>query len=296
MNGHTSFQNWFSMMMELMLNELSITPRAKDKYEAYERIKIFKGTAQEAVRQGFLHIRSHYGIDEIKIVEGYSLFDWMKDEAFPRNEREFFWGLIQPPFIDEDDTDIEERYIKAHYYYEDIKNGFIKISCLGLAAAFLYDTLSISFQNGNYWNRNIIDIIIETEEENSAGKIRNVHSKECFFKKNIADYIINIKKIELIETDITPAHKSIRLAGTHHGSQELQAFWNKLKNCPFVVEVRSAPFDRSNSKFIGKIEPDGKKGVVIVVVRPPFTLWVQTTGRNYRETSKIAEIIQHEYF
>jgi hypothetical protein len=219
----------------------------------------------------------------------------MTDDTFPRTEREFFWGLIQPPFINEDDTDIEENYINANYYYEDLRNGFIKTSCFGLAAAFLYDTLSISFQNGNHWNINSINIIVETKSKTTNELIKNVYSRECFFRQDIIDYIQEIGRIQLVETDIFPPDKKIHLAGTHHGKQELQTFWNKLKNCPFVIGAHSTGFDRSNAKFISKIEPNGEKGVIIFVAKAPFALWVQTTGRNHRETSKIADIIQNEY-
>jgi hypothetical protein len=291
--------------MELMFNELSINPLAADKNTANARMCAFAETVAAAQQAGFRQIRSHFDKGTILLLDDYTLHDWVYDKTVPTQYRmyqENLYDKIQPPFINEKDVEIEDRFSGSSFYLAENPDGVDKQACLGLAAAYLYDTLSISFQSDAKWTKNNISITIEPDEsEAHSVKVKNVFSKDCFSVAEICVYIADISPIILEETPVLPIDKHIHLAGDHHGKHELKLFWDKMKNNRYVESARSIAFASENKNFIVEIEPakieiEKRKGVIIIAPNKDHnTLWVQTTGHNYHETKKIAEELQEDY-
>jgi hypothetical protein len=221
----------------------------------------------------------------------------MFDNEFAKENhdfRDFLLGMFRLPFINENDEEIKNKYLGEEFYFEDTDNGIVKQKCLGLAAAYLYETLSISFQNGGAWVKNELNITIETSDGNSKTEIvKNVYSKDCFSKAVITDYVEQLGDIQLQETRIIPADKENHFA-PHHGKHELQLFWNKLKNNPYIISAISTGW--GGDSFIRKISRNGTIEIVLIHTVHRYALLVQTTGRNYRETETIAGLLQKEYF
>jgi hypothetical protein len=202
--------------------------------------------------------------------------------------------MFVKPFINDQDAAIENQFVSARYTFEEAE-------CRGLAAAYLYGTLSVSFQSDAKWTKNNISITVEPDVGEAYKKsVHNIFSKDCFTTTEIQDYIAKISPVILEATPILPADKHIHIAGDHHGRHELELFWDKIKHSPYVTEARSTEFVRGKSKFIVKIEPSTKTGkeTGVVIIAPNdeyYSLWVQTTGRNYHETKKIVEELQENY-
>jgi hypothetical protein len=198
--------------------------------------------------------------------------------------------MFVKPFINDQDEEIEKQFVSAHYYFDEKE-------CSGFAAAYLYDTLSISFQSSDAWKKNNCEIQIKTDSgEVRTANIKNVFSKGCFEIPKIRTYISIITPVVLIPTTVLSINKSVHFAPDHHGLQELETFWSTLKNNQYVESARSTAFARGNRNFIVKIEPEKSAGVIIIAPNKDHnTLWVQTTGRNYHETKKIAEGLQKNY-
>ncbi|GMO29377.1 MAG: hypothetical protein Ta2B_10350 [Termitinemataceae bacterium] len=275
--------------MELMFNELSINPVAADKYSASTKMIEFAKTAAEARCHNFMRIRSDCATNDICLSENYTMYDWLFDRDFARTNRtyhDFLQGMFVKPFINEHDEDIENQFVLDRYTFEGAK-------CFGLAAADLYDTLSISFQNDAKWTKNSFLISIEPDAgEIYTKKIQNVFSKECFSVDEIHNYIAKISPIILEETPILPADKKISIS-SHHGTPELWEFWNKLKTSHFVIEGWSTSW--GGNKFIRKIDHTGIVELVLINTEKRYALKVQTTGRNYHENKKIAEELKINY-
>jgi putative CRISPR-associated protein (TIGR02619 family) len=85
--------------------------------------------------------------------------------------------------------------------------------------------------------------------------------------------------------------------GRHHGNDKVEEFGKKLLKNEYVCEIiNSAEYEPNKKDFILEIEPKGKIGVIkIKIPNEIYTLLVQTTGKNKRETSEIAKILQKEY-
>jgi len=280
------------MSMELLLNELSVQPLSEDKYAANDKMKQFAEAISEARKKNFKLIRSHLSSSEISLTEDYTLFDWLQNKDVPTKYRNFLFGMITQPFIKDEDEEVVDKYIEANYFFEDSESGIAKTACTGLASAYLYETLSISLLSAPVWNKTKLPIIIENEEETRIESVFNVSSKKSFEDEEIAEYVGNLGNVELVETDIAPKDKKIHLAD-HHGKKELAELAKQLKNSPYVVEMRSTNW--GGKKFIRKTHKDGVIEVVLYKTSKGYALWVQTTGRNLRETKAIAQILDDRY-
>jgi hypothetical protein len=287
--------------MELLFNELSVEPLCANRYKANDRMTQFAETVSIARKKGFKRIRSHYDSNQIRLAENYSLYDWLQNKNVPRIYRELLYGMIRRPFIKENDKAIEAQYVEANFYFEDKENNMAKTECVGLAAAYLYETLSISFSSSAVWDQLTLSILIEKGgKPTSVEEVHNVSNTKSFDDDRIAGFIENLsKEVILIETTIPPDEKQIHLAD-HHGTAELQDFCNRLKHNPYIVEMRSTDWGRSD-KFIRTMQKDGSieivltKTLVLTKTQRKYAIWMQTTGRNLRETKAIAEILKEKF-
>lgn len=275
----------------MMFNELSIAPAA-DKYTANGRLIVFAEAVGEARKRGFTHIRSHCATNQIALAEGYTLFDWLNSKDVPKNYRDYMYGVIILPFIKEGDVEVEEQYVEANYYFEDKEAGTGKIACLGLASAYLYETLSISLPTLPVWERHKLPVIIEKAAQASLASVYNIFSTASLNVPEIVDFVERAKEVTLTETSIPPSEKIIHLSD-HHGVKELQEMCNLLKNCPYVEEMRSTHW--GGNRFIRRVDKTGFVEIVLFKMKRRYALLVKTTGRNLRETKKIANILDEQY-
>lgn len=278
--------------MELLFNELSISPFSTDKYKANEKMKQFSETVAIARRKGFRNIRSHFDSSQIELSENYSLHNWLTSMDIPEVYRNNLYGMLVLPFIKDNDEEIEEQYIEADYYFEDIESGIAKTKCLGLTSAYLYETPSISFSSLPVWNRTKLFIIVEKENSVSTESVFNISSKTSFDDILLAEFIENLGTLTLFETELKSEDKKQHLAD-HHGKAELQELCNQIKHSPNVIEMHST--DWGGKKFIRKVHADGVVEIVLFRTQRQYALWVLTTGRNLRETKAIADILEERY-
>lgn len=277
--------------MELAFNEISQTPLLDDKYQANERMLLFSKAVAEARKKGFRNIRTHFSANEMNLTNDYSLHSWLFDKEFPAENRSLFYDMFIQPFIKEE-AEIEAKFIEANYYFEDSDNQIPKQECLGLTSAFLSETLAISFQSSAAWLKNTLSIVIEKGEDVLTDKVHHVYSKECFSLTSIADFVESITTLNLVETNINPTDKKFHLTA-HHGQQELNDLWNKIKNSPFVIEGISIEW--GGSSFYKKAQKDGKVDIVHLKSDRRYAIQIQTTGRNLRETTEIAKRLADQY-
>lgn len=116
--------------------------------------------------------------------------------------------------------------------------------------------------------------------------------ESCFGEEGIAAFVENLGEVELIETTLKPDEKDIHLAD-HHGKDELKALCDRLKHNEYVIAMRST--DWGGKTFIRKIHKNGVVEITLFKSKRKYALWVQTTGRNYRETEAIAIKLRERY-
>lgn len=275
-----------------MYNELSIDAHSADRFAANSKMQLFSETVAEARQKGFRNVRSHHASHQIQLSADYTLYDWLNNKDVPEILRNNMYGMLVLPFIKDEDEEVAAHYVASDYYFEDAPNGITKISCAGLAAAYLYETLSVSLQSSPAWTKNLLDITVETNGTSSTEKVNNVFSKACFDLPAISNAVENLGELDLQETAIAVKDKQIHLT-SHHGQQELKALWKKLKNSPYVTEGLSIEW--GGKRFIRKTYANGQIEIVDTSTDEGYALLITTTGRNLRETDAIAEILKERY-
>src|ERR1700722_8620442 len=123
-----------------MFNELSVPQSCKTKFAAHEYMIMFSEAMKAASEKGFQKIRLDTDTDKMILYTGYSLKDWLNDKTIPERYKTALFGTFIKPFIAETEEAFN-KYDKAKYYFEDKKNKIKRTECLGLAAAYIHDSL-----------------------------------------------------------------------------------------------------------------------------------------------------------
>ncbi|MBI4946247.1 MAG: hypothetical protein HY840_07585 [Bacteroidetes bacterium] len=282
--------------MEVIYNELSSQPLSGNKTLANHRIALLIECYKTAHQNGFNKIRFSKQFHEIEIAGGYTLQQWL-NETTQRNHKDLILGARTYPFINEEDTWAEDEYILNNFYFENEKHKISKTECLGLAAAHIYDTLSISFTGHSAWINNSLSIIKSNGANNSTANIdiTNIFSSACFDKKEIKDFIERISQPVLVPSPLQPNQKSIHLRDDH-GKDVLDSFAKRIRNSPYVNEIiNSLPYNNRAINFIRRAYPNGLVEIVLYWTDMGLGMVIQTTGRNKRETEEIARLLEREY-
>lgn len=280
--------------MHLVFNELSETPLATSLSNAEERVRLFIKTFQEAEKFGFEYIRFD-DLSKVQLMEEKSLALWFSDTTSIENRalREFFWSsYIRKPYIPEEDEGPEEEYGNRLYFLNQNEE---EVYCQGLAIANIYNTLSISFFSDDFWGNVEYSLIIKDENEVfiSIDKVYQVAKPEHLTQ--LATYIEESKEAELIESELKPEDKKIKLRDDH-GKDVLMAFSKKLVNSVYVEGiVNSLPFNAQFKSLIKKISSDGIIEIVLHWTDKGIGVVVKTTGRNLKEVKAIAKKLEGKF-
>lgn len=205
----------------------------------------------------------------------------LREDGNKRNQLDFFYAFFRAPY--EADGAVEEN--QEEYFRYDWK--YDGDTCFGLAMSYIMDTLSLSFDAGK-WKEFVS--IWRGEEQVS---VRNVSERSHvdYYK----DWFISQKNVELVETDLAYDLKEIKLRDDH-GNDKLLDFSKRLIKDPYVIGiVNSLPFNPKAKSFIHNIGENGVIECVLCWTDAGYGLVVQTTGRNRRETEKIAKILTEKY-
>lgn len=93
-----------------------------------------------------------------------------------------------------------------------------------------------------------------------------------------------------------PQCKPIHLP-SHHGQDILYAFVLRLVQSPYVKGViTSLNYSPHQRDPIKQCYADGRLDLVLVDTEPGYSLQVQTTGRNLKETEQIAALLKQKFF
>lgn len=275
-------------MSDMVFNELSIEPPAKDKTEGYARIAKFIETFKCGRQYGFNRVRFEDSFDQILLYPEYTLNNFCNEQ---RTLGILLRGLARYPFID-DDSEEEKRYIENCFVI--LKNGERLLS-YGLAAAYLYTTLGIGFASDAFWEdfQHLLEI---QGDDRKTATVYCVSTPDHFKNAAIEQWLESSRKIELVKCPLSTHDKHISLRDDH-GKDILMQFSKKIVQSPYVVRiVNSLPFNPAERKFLKHIRANGIIEIVLTDTDRGLGLVVKTTGRNARETKRIAQILQEKYY
>ncbi len=155
----------------LILNELSYP--FKDKYDAIAGIKIFIKTFAEACSMGLTQLRVRKDIGDslyhLELAPGYYVYHWLHshtgeklgpteqvDENGSHDDlKDRFRDILTNAPLITDDEPIEKEE-NERSIFEIIQDGELR-EAEGLGAAFLLDTIALSFLSIDVWDTFIIE-------------------------------------------------------------------------------------------------------------------------------------------
>ena len=257
--------------MDAYLNELSINERI---FDDYDNIKNLASVYRELKKYGFnaCYLSS----------ENYSfIVKTLKEDVKKRNLLQFVYSFFHAPYEDSDNVKRESNEYLSHEWTYDGN------SCFGLAMCGILDTISISMDSKIWPGMITVNRDDEKVDVRNAADLEHIdyHSK----------WLESLKDIELVTTDIEWDRKKIHLRDDH-GKDILEGFAKKIVKSPYVVSVvNSLEFHRYYKKLVYDMDSAGIVELVLYWTDPGYGIAVQTTGRNRKETEKIARILAEEF-
>ena len=280
--------------MDLIFNEISANYLANSEHDAKKWMQDLSDVCQKAKENGFSNLRVERKFETYSLKKGYTIVDWLNDRSVSHIQKSSFLSYKRFPCIEEVDESAETTFIEKSYsLHEADELRFNGKETEGLAVAYIYDTIAVSFPVNEVWQKVYIKLIERDNEIEREVKVRHVSLLEHFEAHQ--NFIAAQKEIVLPETELSPSEKIIHLRDDH-GQDILNEFAKRLLNSCYVVKViNSLPFNQKCTNFIRKIHPDGKIEIVLIWTTQGYGLIIQTTGRNDRETEKIAQILAENY-
>jgi hypothetical protein len=282
--------------VDLIFNEISANYLANSEHEAKKRMQNLLNVCQKAKDNGFSNLRIDREFFSKKLKEIYAISDWLNDPSVSPTQKSSFLAYRRFPYIEESDENAETTFIEKSYYLNEADElKFNGETTEGLAVAYIYDTIAVSFPVNDVWQKVYIKLTEKDNDIERDVKVKHVSLLEHF--KAHKNFIEAQKEIVLQETELSLSDKikSIHLR-EDHGKNILMDFAKRLINSCYVIKViNSLPFNPKCTNFIRKIYPDGKIEIVLFWEPLGYGLIIQTTGKNDRETEKIAQILEENY-
>ena len=257
--------------MEIYFNELSINNMSEI---THEQIKAMTDSYKELRNNGVNTCR-------IGMAEHNYMIQMLKDTPDKRNVFNFYLSFFKTPFESEAVEMNQDEYFDNTCMYNNLE-------CVGPAMAYILESVCFSIYHQE-WSDSVF-CIFKNEE---SVQIHNVSVGEHV--RNHSEIFEKKKPVELIESCYGYADKEIDLRDDH-GKDVLLEFSKKIIKSPYVDSVvNSLPFNPHDRKFIKKVHENGIIEIVLIWTDRKYGIAVQTTGRNIRETEKIAEILEEKY-
>lgn len=276
----------------ITFNELSFKPLAQHSEVLKEYFLELCKTVEE-LRRKYPNLRVQFTEEcfTYEAITGGTLIEWLEGLSNGGTKNTIL-SIISKPYLS--DKDIEPL---VGYSFENQQFGIEENYCWGLAFAKINDTVTISLATIDLWKS--IELIFNRLDEitgnTEALQVLNVSNIESLENQTILAFLEAISEVELQETDLAPADKKEHLSGTHHGKAELKAFWDKIKNSPYVVALVCSLENHQGIKLIKKEHNDGKIELTLYWEDSGYSMMIQTTGRNLKETKEIAQILRKKY-
>lgn len=257
--------------MDLFFNELSIKNRdSLDYHSIITIVSVYKELLK-------------YNITTCRIAtdDNNKLFQMINDLPNSINVKNFYFAFFKSPY----ESEMVEK--KQDDYYEHTWT-YNSENCIGFALAFLLNSASFSIY-GSDW----IMPFMEMLKDDKINCVKNICVKE-----HVDIHLSKLQdetEIELITCDIQVSDKKIVLRNDH-GMDILEDFSRRLIQSPYLLGViNSLPYNPYERKFIKKVKENGLIEIVLPWTDKGYGIVIKTTGRTFKETKKIAEILEEEF-
>src|SRR5581483_9229419 len=144
---------WF-MELELVLNELSLQPLAKNIPEAQQRMSDLISTMIAATRAGISRsLRAHQDLRPEQLAPDYLLVHWLNDHEVDLEARRYFKSLAfhAPHLVDINNDTVRDTVDSSDFFYNGDR-------AIGLGVAYCLDTLALSMRSDACWHSHQLEL------------------------------------------------------------------------------------------------------------------------------------------
>lgn len=281
--------------MHLSFNELSFRPEVENAHLLKDKfIKLADVLKLTNEKYGFSHLVFPNDLGKAKVIGETTFYEWAY--AIPhQGDKNKILSLIKKPFTN--DVLQDQLGDLDAFYLENAELGIEQTYCHGLATAYITETATLSLNTHPFWQEATVNFFKENTETGQIDSVQayNICQESCFENVTLAAYFEGVSEVNLESTPLSPNQKSHHFRDDH-GISILTAFATRLKNSGYVISIiNSLPFNAQTSRFIRRIYANGQIELVLHWEDAGYGMIIQTTGRNYRETKTIAEILKSEY-
>jgi hypothetical protein len=142
------------MELEMVLNELSLQPLAKNIPEARQRMSDLISTMIAASKSGVSRsLRTHNDLRPELLAPDYPLARWLGDLEVDKEARRYFKSLaFHAPYLDDiDDQTVKDRVGNADFFYDGNR-------AVGLGIAYYLDALALSIRSELRWHSHRLEL------------------------------------------------------------------------------------------------------------------------------------------
>lgn len=167
-----------------VFNESSLP--MQNEYEVVDKFKTFFKILEKLSEKDFDKIRMDKNFKDYQILDGvnlYTFYNRLTDQNF-KDRLQYFLAnkiiKIESPLIKDEEINDDDENIISEYYLNDKK------IYNGLVFAYIWDTISISFDSSKVWDTPLITLKKNTDEDISikhTSKISHLINHSLFFEE-----------------------------------------------------------------------------------------------------------------
>ena len=283
-------------------NELSIQPLCQTEAEADKRLKNFVALLKEVKRHTKItKIRHEKDLTSIPLSNGITVQDYCNKNIRSAEAIIVLSMFVHPQVDTEKDDSILQNYLDTET--ELLIDEKTSVPADGFNAAYCQSTFCVGFDSDSIWNNDFFDLKITSNGKSRAVRWGCISSLSFYNDPNenakrqpeFDKWLQTIRPITLLPSSISPDKKKINLRDDH-GKDKLEAHAKLLCNHPNVDGVlTSLAFKRHSKNYISNITDDGLVDITLWWEDDGYSMRVKTTGRNFAETKKIAQILKDKY-
>lgn len=197
------------MLLEMFINELSLSPAAPDVTTGQNRVRQFVLTMREATACGARRtLRVPEDFFANPIGPNYYWQNWARDNRVERELRQFFLSLAtKEPFLG-DQPDVEAVWNEIDCFWQNQ-------AALGLKAAYVSDGLALSMSSRQEWDNFLIECdiheVVEEEVEcrmevvHHASSTRHIDPQMAWIEQRIQGAVNDGRELWHFRCDFFPA-------------------------------------------------------------------------------------------
>ncbi len=180
--------------MDLFFNELSIK-EGPGKEAGKQWMEGLLAVYKKASKMGFKELKTTETFLTFPLATGYKMHDWLHDQTVDPESRLLVKTKVSKfPFIEQlvDNKNNQDSNLSEFRYKGR--------NAVGLGAAYLFESVSVSFSNADEWNNFLIELLItEVSEENEITEFtKNVkHSSKPEHLDSLIDWQKERKRLDI---------------------------------------------------------------------------------------------------